>query len=230
MTGLNRLGSAYTADLYYGDTTYNSTLCQQRINLGYNSWTSNDYNYLASEFTGAVITYYNKGEIVGEEQYEFDEENNKKIEEIRKDLQKIKKEYAKKAVYRLTDVDLIDGRLFIIRENSDGHSETVDVTSDVLNELKNGVKRTVYLSSQVLDFCSEQDPTIFDGWEVVLTDEKADVSLTEMPKNLDGYKDETNEEYLQRIKNKTEEIRHNEKKAVKEAESNEEIDLLLRRM
>ena len=230
MTGLNSLGSAYTADLYYGDTTYNSTLCHQRINLGYNSWTSNDYNYLASEFTGAVIIYYNKGQIVSEEQYEFDEENNKKIEEIRKDLQKIKKEYAKKAVYRLTDVDLIDGRLFIIRENSDGHSETVDVTSDVLNELKNGVKRTVYLSSQVLDFCSEQDPTIFDGWEVVLTDEKADVSLTEMPKNLDGYKDETNEEYLQRIKNKTEEIRHNEKKAVKEAESNEEIDLLLRRL
>lgn len=230
MTGLNSLGSAYTADLYYGDTTYNSTLRHQRINLGYNSWTSNDFNYLASEFTGAVITYYNKGDIVGEEQYEFDEENNKKIEEIRKDLQKTKKEYAKKAVYRLTDVDLIDGRLFIIRENSDGHSETVDVTSDVLNELKNGVKRTVYLSSQVLDFCSEQDPTIFDGWEVVLTDEKADVSLTEMPKNLDGYKDETNEEYLQRIKNKTEEIRHNEKKAVKEAESNEEIDLLLRRL
>lgn len=31
MTGLNRLGSAYTADLYYGDTTYNSTLCHQRI-------------------------------------------------------------------------------------------------------------------------------------------------------------------------------------------------------
>lgn len=230
MTGLNSLGSAYTADLYYGDTTYNSTLRHQRINLGYNSWTSNDFNYLASEFTGAVITYYNKGEIVGEEQYEFDEENNKKIEEIRKDLQKTKKEYAKKAVYRLTDVDLIDGRLFINRESSDRLNETVDVTSDVLNELKNGVKRTVYLSSQVLDFCSDQDPTIFDGWEVVLTDEKADVSLTEMPKNLDGYKDETNEEYLQRIKNKTEEIRNNEKKAVKEAESNEEIDLLLRRM
>ena len=230
MTGLNSLGSAYTADLYYGDTTDNSTLRHQRINLGYNSWTSNDYNYLASEFTGAVITYYNKGKIVGEEQYEFDEENNKKIEEIRKDLQKIKKEYAKKAVYRLTDVDLIDGRLFIIRENSDGHSETVDVTSDVLNELKNGVKRTVYLSSQVLDFCSEQDPTIFDGWEAVLTDEKADVSLTEMPKNLDGYKDESNEEYLQRIKNKTEEIRHNEKKAVKEAESNEEMEQILRRL
>lgn len=230
MTGLYSLGSAYTADLYYGDTTDNSTLRRQRINLGYNSWTSNDYNYLASEFTGAVITYYNKGKIVGEEQYEFDEENNKKIEEIRKDLQKTKKEYAKKAVYRLTDVDLIDGRLFIIRENSDGHSETVDVTSDVLNELKNSVKRTVYLSSQVLDFCSEQDPTIFDGWEIVLTDEKADVSLTEMPKNLDGYKDESNEEYIQRIKNKTEEIRHNEKKAVKEAESNEEIEQLLRRL
>ena len=226
----NTLGSPYTADLYYGDTTDNSTLRHQRINLGYNSWTSNDYNYLASEFTGAVITYYNKGQIVSEEAYEFDEENNKKIEEIRKDLQKKKEEYAKKAVYRLTDVDLIDGRLFIIRENYDGHSETVDVTSDVLNELKNGVKRTVYLSSQVLDFCSEKDPTIFDGWEVVLTDEKADVSLTEMPKNLDGYKDETNEEYIQRIKNKTEEIRHNEKAAVKEAESNEEIEQLLRRL
>ena len=230
MTGLNSLGSAYTADLYYGDTTYNSTLCHQRINLGYNSLTSNDYNYLASEFTGAVITYYNKGEIVSEEQYAFDEENNKKIEEIRKDLQKTKKEYAKKAVYRLTDVDLIDGRLFVNRESSDRLNETVDVTSDVLNELKNGVKRTVYLSSQVLDFCSEQDPTIFDGWEVVLTDEKADVSLTEMPKNLDGYKDETNEEYIQRIKNKTEEIRHNENVAVKEAESNEEMEQILRRL
>ena len=224
------LGNSYTADLYYGDTTYNSTLCHQRINLGYNSWTSNDYNYLASEFTGAVITYYNKGQIVCEEQYEFDEENNKKIEEIRKDLQKTKKEYAKKAVYRLTDVDLIDGCLFVNRECSDGHTETIDVTSDVLNELKNGVKRTVYLSSQVIDFCSEQDPTIFDGWEVVLTDEKADVSLTEMPKNLDGYKDETNEEYLQRIKNKTEEIRHNENAAVIEAESNEEIEQILRRL
>ncbi len=226
---MTTLGNPYTSDIYYSnaDSTSVSTYYTR---LGYSDSCCISNLGTFGNFTGAVITYYNKGQIVSEEQYEFDEENNKKIEEIRKDLQKIKKEYAKKAVYRLTDVDLIDGRLFIIRENSDGHSETVDVTSDVLNELKNSVKRTVYLSSQVLDFCSEQDPTIFDGWEVVLTDEKADVSLTEMPKNLDGYKDETNEEYLQRIKNKTEEIRHNEKKAVKEAESNEEIDLLLRRM
>lgn len=226
------LGNTYTADLYCSnaDSTSASTY-YRRLNYAADDWTTyQGLGHYENDFTGAVITYYNKGQIVTEEQYEFDEENNKKIEEIRKDLQKIKKEYAKKAVYRLTDVDLIDGRLFIIRENSDGHSETVDVTSDVLNELKNGIKRTVYLSSQILDFCSEQDPTIFDEWEVVLTDEKADVSLTEMPKNLDGYKDETNEEYLQRIKNKTEEIRNNEKKAVKEAESNEEIDLLLRRM
>lgn len=229
---MTSIGNSYTADIYCSnaDSTSASTY-YRRLNYTADDWTTyQGLGHYENDFTGAVITYYNKGQIVTEERYEFDEENNKKIEEIRKDLQKIKKEYAKKAVYRLTDVDLIDGRLFIIRENSDGHSETVDVTSDVLNELKNGVKRTVYLSSQVLDFCSEQDPTIFDGWEVVLTDEKADVSLTEMPKNLDGYKDETNEEYLQRIKNKTEEIRHNEKKAVKEAESNEEIDLLLRRM
>ena len=226
------LGSPYTADIYCSnaDSTSASTY-YRRINYASNDlW--NPYHSLGhyENFTGAVITYYNKGAVISEEEYEFNEENNKKIEEIRKDLQKTKKEYAKKAVYRLTDVDLIDGRLFIIRENFDGHSETVDVTSDVLNELKNGVKRTVYLSSQVLDFCSEQDPTIFDGWEVVLTDEKADVSLTEMPKNLDGYKDETNEEYIQRIKNKTEEIRNNEKVAVKEAESNEEIEQLLRRL
>ena len=221
----NTLGSPYTANIYYNDSTDASSTYYRRLN-----YTTDDYWNGHYDFTGAVITYYNKGQIVSEEAYEFDEENNKKIEEIRKDLQKKKEEYAKKAVYRLTDVDLIDGRLFIIRENSDGHSETVDVTSDVLNELKNGVKRTVYLSSQVLDFCSEQDPTIFDGWEVVLTDEKADVSLTEMPKNLDGYKDETNEEYLQRIKNKTEEIRYNEKAAVKEAESNEEIEQILRRL
>ena len=226
---MTTLGNPYTADIYYSnaDSTSVSTY-YTRLGYSDNCWNSNLGRF--DNFTGAVITYYNKGQIVSEEQYEFDEENNKKIEEIRKDLQKTKKEYAKKAVYRLTDVDLIDGRLFIIRENSDGHSETVDVTSDVLNELKNGVKRTVYLSSQVLDFCSEQDPTIFDGWEVVLTDEKADVSLTEMPKNLDGYKDETNEEYLQRIKNKTEEIRHSENAAVIEAESNEEIEQILRRL
>lgn len=223
---MTSIGNPYTADIYYSnaDSTSASTYYKH---LGYSD---NCWNSALGNFTGAIITYYNKGQIVSEEKYEFDEENNKKIEEIRKDLQKIKEEYAKKAVYRLTDVDLIDERLFIIRESSDGLNETVDVTSDVLNELKSGVKRTVYLSSQVLDFCSEQDPTIFDGWEVVLTDEKADVSLTEMPKNLDGYKDETNEEYIQRIKNKTEEIRHNEKVAVKEAESNEEMEQVLRRL
>ena len=228
---MTTLGNPYTADIYYSNADSTSASTYYR-HLNYAADDCTIYQSLGhyENFTGAVITYYNKGQIVTEEQYEFDEENNKKIEEIRKDLQKIKKEYAKKAVYRLTDVDLIDGRLFIIRENSDGHTETVDVTSDVLNELKNGVKRTVYLSSQVLDFCSDQDPTIFDGWEVVLTDEKADVSLTEMPKNLDGYKDETNEEYIQRIKNKTEEIRHNENAAVIEAESNEEIEQILRRL
>ena len=223
------LGNSYTADLYCSnaDSTSASTY-YRRLNYAVDDWNPTFGTF--ENFTGAVILYYNKGEIVSEEKYEFDEENNKKIEEIRNDLQKIKEEYAKKAVYRLTDVDLIDGRLFINRESSDRLNETVDVTSDVLNELKNGVKRTVYLSSQVLDFCSEQDPTIFDGWEVVLTDEKADVSLTEMPKNLDGYKDETNEEYIQRIKNKTEEIRHNENAAVIEAESNEEIEQILRRL
>lgn len=224
----NTLGSPYTANIYYNDSTDASSTYYRRLNYAVDDWNSTLGTF--ENFTGAVITYYNKGQIVSEEAYEFDEENNKKIEEIRKDLQKKKEEYAKKAVYRLTDVDLIDGCLFVLRENSDGHTETIDVTSDVLNELKNGVKRTVYLSSQVLDFCSEQDPTIFDGWEVVLTDEKADVSLTEMPKNLDGYKDETNEEYLQRIKNKTEEIRHNENAAVIEAESNEEIEQILRRL
>lgn len=223
------LGNSYTADLYCSNANSTSaSTYYRRLNYAVDDWNSTLGTF--ENFTGAVITYYSKGEIVSEEKYEFDEENNKKIEEIRKDLQKIKEEYAKKAVYRLTDVDLIDGRLFIIRESSDGLNETVDVTSDVLNELKNGVKRTVYLSSQVLDFCSEQDPTIFDGWEVVLTDEKADVSLTEMPKNLDGYKDETNEEYIQRIKNKTEEIRHNERVAVKEAESNEKMEQILRMM
>ena len=229
---MTTLGNSYTSDIYCtnSDSTSASTY-YRRLNYTTDDYCNSYYRLGHYEnFTGAVITYYNKGQIVSEEQYEFDEENNKKIEEIRKDLQKTKKEYAKKAVYRLTDVDLIDGRLFIIRESYDGHTETVDVTGDVLNELKNGVKRTVYLSSQVLDFCSEQDPTIFDGWEVVLTDEKADVSLTEMPKNLDGYKDETNEEYIQRIKNKTEEIRHNEKVAVKEAESNEEMEQILRRL
>ena len=228
---MTTLGNPYTADIYYSNADSTSASTYYR-HLNYAADDCTIYQSLGhyENFTGAVITYYNKGQIVTEEQYEFNEENNKKIEEIRKDLQKTMKEYAKKAVYRLTDVDLIDERLFIIREYPDRYAEKVDVTSDVLNELKNGVKRTVYLSSQVLDFCSEQDPTIFDGWEVVLTDEKADVSLTEMPKNLDGYKDETSEEYIQRIKNKTEEIRHNEKTAVIEAESNEELDLLLRRM
>lgn len=224
----NSIGTPYTADLYYDDTTDCSTLRHKRINLGYNN--IYDCDYLSSDFTGAVITYYNKGAIVGEEQYEFSEENNKIIEEIRKDLQKTKKEYAKKAVYRLTDVevDSENKQLFIKRTFDDGHTEEVDVTKDVLNELKNGVKRVVYLSSFVLDFCSEQDPTIFDGWEVVVTDETADVNLTELPKNLDGYKDETNEEYIQRIKNRTNEIRHNEEAAVRQAEADAEIDRILR--
>ena len=228
----NSLGSAYTADLYYGNTTDCSTLRHRRINSGYNNNWNDGLNYLLSEFTGAVITYYNKGEIIGEEQYEFDEENNKTIEKIRKDLEKTKKEYAKKAVYRLTDVevDLENKHLFINRTFDDSHTEEVDVTKDVLNELKNGVKRTVYLSSYVLDFCSEQDPTIFDGWEVVVTDETADVGLTELPKNLDGYKDETNEDYIQRIKNRTEEIRHNEFAAIQDAERNDKIDKILRRL
>ena len=227
---MTTLGNPYTSNIYYSnaDSTSVSTY-YTRLGYSDNCWNSNLGTF--GNFTGAVITYYNKGQIVSEEQYEFDEENNKKIEEIRKDLQKTKKEYAKKAVYRLTDVevDVFNENLYILRD-SDGNTSSVNVTSDVLNELKNGVKRTVYLSSQVLDFCSEQDPTIFDGWEVVLTDEKADVSLTEMPKSLDGYKDETNEEYIQRIKNKTEEIRHNEKVAVKEAESNEEMEQILRRL
>ena len=227
---MTTLGNPYTSDIYYSnaDSTSVSTY-YTRLGYSDNCCISNLGTF--GNFTGAVITYYNKGQIVSEEQYEFNEENNKKIEEIRKDLQKTKKEYAKKAVYRLTDVevDTLNKNLYILRE-SDGNTSSVNVTSDVLNELKNGVKRTVYLSSQVLDFCSEQDPTIFDGWEVVLTDEKADVSLTEMPKNLDGYKDETNEEYLQRIKNKTEEIRHSENAAVIEAESNEGIEQILRRL
>ena len=227
---MTTLGNPYTSDIYYSnaDSTSVSTY-YTRLGYSDNCCISNLGTF--GNFTGAVITYYNKGQIVSEEQYEFNEENNKKIEEIRKDLQKTKKEYAKKAVYRLTDVevDTLNKNLYILRE-SDGNTSSVNVTSDVLNELKNGVKRTVYLSSQVLDFCSDQDPTIFDGWEVVLTDEKADVSLTEMPKNLDGYKDETNEEYLQRIKNKTEEIHHSENAAVIEAESNEGIEQILRRL
>ena len=132
---MTSIGNPYTADIYYSnaDSTSASTYYKR---LGYSD---NRWNSALGNFTGAIITYYNKGQIVTEEQYEFDEENNKKIEEIRKDLQKIKKEYAKTAVYRLTDVDLIDGRLFVIREYSDGYAEKVDVTSDVLNELKNGI-------------------------------------------------------------------------------------------
>lgn len=111
---MTTLGNPYAADIYYSNNTTDASSTYYRRGIYY---TSNDsYSlYHFDNFTGAVITYYNKGEIVSEEQYEFNEENNKKIEEIRKDLQKTMKEYAKKAVYRLTDVDLIDGRLFIIR-------------------------------------------------------------------------------------------------------------------
>lgn len=87
---------------------------------------------------------------------------------------------------------------------------------------------SVCMHHKVVEELIRVDPTIFDGWEVVVTDETADVGLTELPKNLDGYKDETNEDYIQRIKNRTEEIRHNENAAVRDAESNEETDRILR--
>lgn len=107
---MTSIGNSYTADIYCSnaDSTSASTY-YRRLNYAADDWTTyQSLCHYENNFTGAVITYYNKGEIVGEEQYEFDEENNKIIEEIRKDLQKTKKEYAKKAVYRLTDVEVDD--------------------------------------------------------------------------------------------------------------------------
>lgn len=112
-------------------------------------------------------------------------------------------------------------------------ARVIYMTSGTLRRIISGFynKETgnvVCMHHRVVEELIRVDPTIFDGWEVVVTDETADVGLTELPKNLDGYKDETNEDYIQRIKNRTEAIRHNEEVAVRDAESNEEINRLLR--
>ena len=113
---MTTLGNPYTSDIYYSnaDSTSVSTY-YTRLGYSDNCCISNLGTF--GNFTGAVITYYNKGQIVSEEQYEFDEENNKKIEEIRKDLQKTKKEYAKKAVNQmLADYEEENNRILNLKK------------------------------------------------------------------------------------------------------------------
>ena len=140
------------------------------------------------------------------------------MHKIEDDIKKKQKEYAETAVYRLTNVYADNKGL--IRGAPDG--SIVYCTEEVLNELLHGVKRTVYLNSEVAEFCSGMSPEIFDGWNVVLIDDANDVDMTDLPKDLD-FKDETPDEVVQNIRDKTSELRRAQKRAIEEVEKDDSL-------
>lgn len=148
-------------------------------------------------FTGAVVYFYNGGSAVASKTYDFDEKSKELYEEavknIERDLEKQKSAYVEKIILRLSNLDVQGGVLV----DDEGHSVSVD---DIIDKLKTEKKRIVYISSNVVDFLIEKDASIFDGWKVVLTDsEDEDKSLQDLPKSLDGFKDEELDEYKERI-------------------------------
>ena len=173
-----------------------------------------------NDFTGVVIQHYDKGKLIKEDCFDYNEKNKEEMQKIEDDIRKKQKEFAESAVYRLTDVFADEKGL--IRSHSNG-VDVVYCTEEVLNELANGVKRTVYLSTEVAEFCSAMDAKIFDGWNVVLIDDTKEVDMTDLPKNLD-FKDETPEEVVQNIRDKTSELRRAQKRAIEDAEKDESLD------
>ena len=78
---MTSIGNSYTADIYCSnaDSTSASTY-YRRLNYAADDWTTyQGLGHYENNFTGAVITYYKKGQIVTEEQYEFDEEGYKDL-------------------------------------------------------------------------------------------------------------------------------------------------------
>lgn len=209
----------------YDDNIYTTNalkgwLNKYSYNDGWASTISNTYASYMNDFTGVVVQHYDKGKLIKEDCFDYNEKNKEEMQKIEDDIRKKQKEFAESAVYRLTDVFADEKGL--IRSHSNG-VDVVYCTEEVLNELANGVKRTVYLSTEVAEFCSAMDAKIFDGWNVVLIDDTKEVDMTDLPKNLD-FKDETPEEVVQNIRDRTSELRRAQKRAIEDAEKDESLD------
>lgn len=212
-----------TLDKAYDDNIYTTNalkgwLNKYSYNDGWSSTISNAYATYMNDFTGVVIQHYDKGKLIKEDVYDYNEKNKEEMQKIEDDIKKKQKEFAESAVYRLTDVYADDKGLI----KSGPYGNLVYCTEEVLNELTHGVKRTVYLSTEVAEFCSGTDAKIFDGWTVVLIDDANDVDMTDLPKNLD-FKDETPEEVVQNIRDKTSELRRAQKRAIEDAEKDDSL-------
>lgn len=188
-------------------------------NDGWSSAISNSYSTYMNDFTGVVVQHYDKGKLIKEDCFDYNEKNKEEMLKIEDDIRKKQKEFAESAVYRLSNV-YVDNK-GLIKSAPDGN--IVYCTEEVLNELANGVKRTVYLSTEVAEFCSGVDAKIFDGWNVVLIDDTKEVDMTDLPKNLD-FKDETPEEVVQNIRDKTSELRRAQKMAIEDVERDDALD------
>lgn len=183
---------------------------------------NNTFSSYMNDFTGVIVQHYENGKLIKEDCFDYNEKTKEEMHKIEDDIKKRQKEYAESAVYRLTDV-YADGK-GLIRSAPDGN--IVYCTEEVLNELLHGVKRTVYLNSEVAEFCSGVSPEIFDGWIIVLIDDANDVDMTDLPKNLD-FNDETPEEVVQNIRDRATELRRAQKSTIEEVEKNESLDRAL---
>lgn len=173
--------------------------------------------------TGAVIQYYNNGQMISEETIDFDEKNKEELEKVRKDLLAAQEEHAKKACLRLTNCFASeDGKIYT-------YDTGEDMTDKVLAELRGDSKRLVYAGSDVIDALSSIDPVCFEGWELVVVDAEVKESLTDLPKSIDGFTDETVEEYTERIRERGRVKRTIEKQAVRDAEIDKGLQMTQRR-
>ena len=207
-------------DNIYTTNALKGWLNKYSYNDGWASTISNTYASYMNDFTGVVVQHYENGKLIKEDCFDYNEKNKEEMQKIEDDIRKKQKEFAESAVYRLTDVFADEKGL--IRSHSNG-VDVVYCTEEVLNELANGVKRTVYLSTEVAEFCSAMDAKIFDGWNVVLIDDTKEVDMTDLPKNLD-FKDETPEEVVQIIRDKTSELRRAQKRAIEDVERDDALD------
>lgn len=213
-----------TLDKAYEDSLYTTNalkgwLNKYSYNDGWSSTVSNAYATYMNDFTGVVVQHYDKGKLIKEEVHDYNEKNKEEMQKIEDDIKKKQKEFAESVVYRLTDVFVDERKSGLIRSNGEN---IVYCEKDIFNELLHGVKRTVYLSSEVAEFCSNVHPEIFEGWNVVLIDDAQDVDMTDLPKNLD-FNDEPAEEVVQNIRDKTAELRCAQRRALEDAEKDDNL-------
>lgn len=146
-----------------------------------------------------IVKYNGYGQPEFNQFFEDDAEGRdalaKVMEQIQNDIRKRKEENAKRLTLRLTDVS-VDG-MHLFREGK-------DVTEEVVKELKTGIKRAVWAFSETVDILTQREPTIFDGWELVVADEESDIDMTDLPKEIEQ-KDETSDDFIARVKRMTDE-------------------------